>query len=138
MDEEKEMPDERNKDSRSGLMAKVKESLSQLSSKKKEVDDKYGQSISAIRDWEAEQNRKLDAVEEQIKLRYDGTVIDVAQMEQQAEMDRRRQSMLEQMQRDHEQMADFSRRLEKLKQMKGMNQCRTETNPKNPTEENQE
>lgn len=110
MDEGKKKPDTSEKNRPPGFISKVKESLSQLSSKRKETDEKYDQSIAAIRDWEAEQNKKLDAVEEHIKLRYDGTVIDVALQEQQAEMERRRQRMLEQNERDQEEYEALSRK----------------------------
>ena len=111
MDKEKKLPDTPEKNRPPGLISKVKDSLSQLSVKKKEIDDKYDQSIAAIRDWEADQNKKLDAVEEQLKLRYDGTVIDVALQEQQAEMERRRQRMLEQNKRDQEEYDALSQQI---------------------------
>lgn len=95
MDEGGKKTDKPGKNRPPGLMSKVKDSLLQLSVKKKEIDDKYDQSIAALREWETNQNKKLDAVEEQLKLRYNGTVIDVALHEQQAEMERRRQRMRE-------------------------------------------
>jgi len=113
----------------------VKDSLSQLSVKKKEIDDKYDQSIAAIRDWEADQNKKLDAVEEQLKLRYDGTVIDVALQEQQAEMERNRQDLLDSIKQDQEVVQNFSMKIEKYKQMRGETVCSMEEN-KDRTEEN--
>ena len=102
MSEGKELPDKQEKKESPGLMETAKASFFHLLSRKKEIDDKYDQSIAAIKDWEAEQNKKLDAIEEQLKLRYDGTVIDVALMEQQAELECCRQHMLEKQKHDLE------------------------------------
>ena len=121
MDEGKKLPAKPEKDRPPGLISKVKDSLSQLSMKKKEIDDKYDQSVVAIKDWEADQNKKMDAVEEQLKLRYDGTVIDVAQMEQHAEMERNRQNVLNSIKQDWEDVQNFSIKLEKLKQISRLN-----------------
>ena len=135
MDEGKKMPAKPEKDRPPGLISKVKDSLSQLSMKKKEIDDKYDQSVVAIKDWEADQNKKMDAVEEQLKLRYDGTVIDVAQMEQHAEMERNRQNVLNSIKQDWEDVQNFSIKLEKLKQMRGESICSMEESKKRTEED---
>jgi len=135
MNDKTELPDKPERNRQPGLMAKAKDSLLRLSSKKKEIDDKYDQSIAAVREWENEQNEKLDVIEDRIRLRYDGTVIDAAQTERQEKLESSRQQVLEQIRREQNDTEDFSRRVEQLKLLKGDNKCRTEKKTENGTEE---
>ena len=92
----------------------LKNTFSRLSKRKKEIDDRYDQSIAAIRDWEDEQNKKLDAVEEQIELRYGGTVIDTEQMELQKKLEEQRNAAFEKQKQKTEKFEALSHKIDNL------------------------
>ena len=106
--------DENNKNEDNGQLSPIKREVSRLSSEIKRVNENYDQSIAEINAWKKENHRKLDEIEQQIDLRYGGTVIDADLLKQQKETELFDRKVQENIQKEQEACEALSREIDDL------------------------
>ena len=95
-------------------LSPVKNEITRLSSKIREVNENYHQTIAAIDAWKKENNQKLDELEKQIDFRYGGTVIDADLLMRQKETEILEQKVQEDIKKDREECEALSREIDYL------------------------
>lgn len=92
----------------------VKNEIFRFSSKIREANENYNQTIAGIEAWKKENNQKLDELEKQIDLRYGGTVIDADLLMRQKETEMLEQKVQEGIKKDREECKALSREIDNL------------------------
>ena len=90
----------------------IRDEISRLASGIEQAKEEHDRSIAAIRAWKKEQDGEIDEMERQLKLRYDGTVIDTDLLKLQKDVELHERQVQERIKKDREECEALSREID--------------------------